>query len=300
MSVHPDVRFTLGAVLAGALFSTALSGALCLQIFLYIRHYPNDPFKLKALVALVWAMDTAHTCTIAVLAYQYMILNFANTDIIDHAFGTIPAALALTLPSIVLSRIDFIYMLSITVLTIRVATAFVTVAELSMLQSFSEYGARFRPLLTTGLALSAFIDILLTLGLCYYLRSLRRGLGSTIRMMSTIVNFSDNNGLLTCVIALAALACWVIMPTNLIYLGLHFTIGKFYSNSLLTTLNMRDYVKRAYPMRSETHTPWPGFSASGASSEPMYDEDQTKYNGAPAVDPTLPLEIKVDTMVHYD
>ncbi|KAH8987369.1 hypothetical protein EDB86DRAFT_2950962 [Lactarius hatsudake] len=72
-------------------------------------------------------------------------------------------------------------------------------------------------------------------------------------MLSTVVSFADNNGVLTwfldislprrslltrivnSLVALATLICWIVMPSNLIYLGLHFTIGKCYSNSLLAT-----------------------------------------------------------------
>ncbi|KAI9511893.1 hypothetical protein F5148DRAFT_1167212 [Russula earlei] len=84
-----DIRFTLGAVLGGALASTALSGALCLQTFLYFNKYTNDPKHLKALVSLVWTMDTIQTCCIISLSYQYIILNFGWPEIDDHRFGTV-------------------------------------------------------------------------------------------------------------------------------------------------------------------------------------------------------------------
>ncbi len=71
MSVNKDVRFTFGAVLGGAFFSTtqvpsddlwppltslsfSLSGALCIQAILYVRYYPKDPIHLKALVRRPW------------------------------------------------------------------------------------------------------------------------------------------------------------------------------------------------------------------------------------------------------
>ncbi|KAH9996085.1 hypothetical protein BJV77DRAFT_193132 [Russula vinacea] len=46
--------FALGSVLAGSLLSAFLFGFLCLQTFLYVKQYPNDPKHLKALVFLVW------------------------------------------------------------------------------------------------------------------------------------------------------------------------------------------------------------------------------------------------------
>ncbi|KAI0066224.1 hypothetical protein BV25DRAFT_1516883 [Artomyces pyxidatus] len=255
--VKHDVRFSLGAVQAGCLFSTALSGALCLQTFLYIRHYPDDSWRLKALVAFVWAMDTAQTCLISVVTWQYLILNFMNPHITDHIFPTVAATVSFTALLTFTVNGFFVHRVhrlsqsnwwltgpTVFCLISRLGLAFVSTAEMSRLRSFHEFGAQFGPVFTSGLTLSAVTDILITGGLCYYLRTMSHGLYNTRKMLSTLVNFADNNGALTCLVALASLICWVSMPYNLIYLGFHFTIGKFYSNSFLATLNMRDYIKR--------------------------------------------------------
>jgi cytochrome c biogenesis factor len=85
---EPDMKFTFGAVLGGAYLATALSGALCVQAFLYFRNYPRDPVHLKAMVALVWVMDTAQSCCIVMLTYQYVIFNFSRPEVADHIYWT--------------------------------------------------------------------------------------------------------------------------------------------------------------------------------------------------------------------
>jgi hypothetical protein len=45
--------------------------------------------------------------------------------------------------------------------------------------------------------LSALTDMIITGGLCYYLRALNPDLYRTRKMLSTIVSFADNNGALT-------------------------------------------------------------------------------------------------------
>jgi hypothetical protein len=93
----PPLTLTLGALQAGALVSTALSGAVGFQLFIYWRrHSRYDPQSLKAFVLLVWAMDAAQTCLIAVVSWQYLIRNFMNPDIVDHIFETIPATVSFT------------------------------------------------------------------------------------------------------------------------------------------------------------------------------------------------------------
>lgn len=45
--------------------------------------------------------------------------------------------------------------------------------------------------------MSALTDVIITGGLCYYLRALNPDLYRTRKMLSTIVSFADNNGVLT-------------------------------------------------------------------------------------------------------
>jgi len=46
-------------------------------------------------------------------------------------------------------------------------------------------------------------------------------------------------GALTTMATVSTLICWLLMHHNLIFMGLHFIICKFYANSLLATLNQR-------------------------------------------------------------
>ncbi|KAI9455931.1 hypothetical protein BJY52DRAFT_616052 [Lactarius psammicola] len=318
MSVNQDVRFTFGAVLGGAFLSTALSGALCIQAILYVRYYPKDPLHLKALVALVWAMDIAQTCCIVILSYQYVIFNYSRPEIADHIFWTVVAAILFTAVSTFtvngysahrvhkLSQGNWWLTVPIALcLAIRLALAIITGVEMLRLQSFVSYRDKLGPLLTTGLALSAFTDLVITAGLCHYLRTLNQGLNQTKKMLSTIVSFADNNGALTCLVALASLICWVVMPTNLIYLGLHFIIGKCYSNSLLATLNMRDYVKRSVITTPEVVNITGPSSWRSSPSFPTIERARTQWSDYEIYDEartgvTGQVEIKVDRTVHYD
>jgi len=320
ISANPDVRLTFGAVLGGAYLATALSGALCIQALLYVRNYPRDPVHLKALVALVWVLDTAQSVCIVMLTYQYVIFNFSRPEVADHIYWTVVAAVVSTAVSTFTANGYFahrVHRLSegnwwITAptaicLVIRLALAIITGVEMLRLQSFRAYREHYGPLLTTGLALSAFTDIVITSGLCYYLRTLNRGLHQSKKMLSTIVNFAENNGILTCIVALASLVCWLVMPANLVYLGLHFLIGKCYSNSLLATLNMRDYVWRTAGPPLEvinlTHPP----SLDSTASFPMAERMRALSSGdleiyddvRPRVGATGQLEIKVDRTIQY-
>ncbi|KZV66892.1 hypothetical protein PENSPDRAFT_654509 [Peniophora sp. CONT] len=248
----PPLTLTLGALQAGTLVSTALSGAVGFQSFLYWRSSHGDPKELKAFVFFVWALDAVQTSLIAVVSWQYLIHSFSNPSIADHIFPTIPATVSFTalLTFLVngyfimrvhkLSKGNWWFTLPTTFfLVARLGLAFVSTAEMVRLKSFDRFHDGFGPVFTAGLSLSALTDILVTLGQGYYLRDRIRGVPIAAKAMKEYVFVADNNGAATCLVALASLICWVTMPNNLVFMALHFCIGKIYSNSLLASLNIR-------------------------------------------------------------
>jgi len=191
-----------------------------LQAFLYVKQYPKDPAHLKALAFLVWSMDTVQLCCIVSLSFQYTILHPTNPDIVDHVFITVVVAVLLTALLTFTVNGFFAYKVHklskgnmwLTVPTaicmvLRLGLALITVVKLAELKSFRLYGLSYSPLLTASLSLSALTDLIITGGLCYYLRALNPDLYRTRKMLSTIVSFADNNGALTCVVALSSLIC---------------------------------------------------------------------------------------------
>ncbi|TFY77131.1 hypothetical protein EWM64_g6881 [Hericium alpestre] len=136
----------------------------------------------------------------------------------------------------------------------RLAFALVSTVKMAEVTDFQVFAQKYKPIFTTGLALSAATDILIASILCYFLRVQRDGLRSTKQMIDTIIVITINNGALTCAAAVAALVCWVSMSNSLVYMGLHFCIGKLYANSLLATLNMRNWLRyRKTPATSGSH-----------------------------------------------
>ncbi|KAK1236154.1 hypothetical protein PQX77_000596, partial [Marasmius sp. AFHP31] len=137
----------------------------------------------------------------------------------------------------------------------RVVAATVTTSEMMKLQRFSAFDQTYPGwMITTGLSLSAGIDIIITCCLFYNLRTLRRQMHATglVQVLDSLTLFTLENGLLTCIAAIASLVCWLTMPFNLIFLGLHFIIGKLYANSLLASLNTRKGLRQMGPRLS----PW--------------------------------------------
>ncbi|KIK71483.1 hypothetical protein GYMLUDRAFT_254691 [Collybiopsis luxurians FD-317 M1] len=254
-----DVRFTLGATLAGCLVAVGLSAVLGFQSFLYFQIFPSDALRYKILVGWMWATDIVHTIMLCTSVWHYLILNFSNPSIADTIFLTIPITVAMT-AIITLSANSFygwrIYKMSkhnwwltgpIACLSVvRVGLGLATAGEMIIMKTFSAFAARFKILFASGLFISAGTDIIVSVARYHYLRTLKQGYSQTQEVVDAVVVFTINDGLMTCAIVIASIACWFAMPHNFVYLGIYFTISKFYSNSVLATLNLRNWYRHRH------------------------------------------------------
>jgi len=114
---------------------------------------------------------------------------------------------------------------------------------------------------TTGLSLSAAVDILITGVLCYFLQKMckRATCNSMAHVVNTMTLYTIENGALTCFTTTATLICWLTMRNNLVFLGVHFVISKLYANSLLFSLNTRQELcemRKGSPERRWSNASW--------------------------------------------
>ncbi|KAK7043299.1 hypothetical protein R3P38DRAFT_239154 [Favolaschia claudopus] len=69
---------TYGALLVGVFVSIFLQGVGSLQAFVYYETFPEDSWRLKALVAYVWTLDLAHLLLICQAVYHYLVRSWGN------------------------------------------------------------------------------------------------------------------------------------------------------------------------------------------------------------------------------
>ncbi|KAH9021161.1 hypothetical protein EDB85DRAFT_437605 [Lactarius pseudohatsudake] len=251
-----DVKDTYGAVLLGCFAAVALSGVLALQTCIYYRLYPKDRGLNKIMVAVVWMLDATHTCLICSSAWKYLIANFGNVSYRGHVPITVAFSIGVTAFVTLITQLFYVRRLlrlsnnnwfivgPLLLLVVgRVAAGLVTTVELARLQNFPAFTAKYKPVFTLGLALSSVADMIITFGMCFYLQESRQGLGTMDKVIGSIIVYTVNNGAITCVSTIVSMICWLTMPHNLIFMALHFAIGKMYANSLLATLNTRQALR---------------------------------------------------------
>ncbi|KAL0068954.1 hypothetical protein AAF712_003947 [Marasmius tenuissimus] len=94
-------------------------------------------------------------------------------------------------------------------------------------------------------ALAAAGDVYITGSLSFLLHRSRTGFQRSDAIITKLIHFTVNTGLLTTCCAVGSLISILAAPTTFIYIAFFFTIGRLYANSLLCTLNARSYIRNS-------------------------------------------------------
>ncbi|KAG1842235.1 hypothetical protein DFJ58DRAFT_806501 [Suillus subalutaceus] len=297
-----SVPATYGAILVGGFVAAALSGIVTVQSFIYFKLYPTDLAWRKVIVSdillIIWVLDSIHTALVCASIWIYLINNFGDTSKIND----IPEYMTIALTAILTFIVHCFFAHRIHKLSRcnwRITAPIVSLV-LIHLKTFSEFRQEFRWVFTLGLALSSLVDVLIAIFLCYSLRATRKASSSMDYVINSVILYTlENNSLTSCSLFLSAPAtvismiCWLVMPTNLIFMGLHFVISKLYANSLLATLNARKQLRQERAQRGlsgELPLAFPGLVNRFRS-----DRDTSR------MDPIgTKLEINVEKTVEYE
>ncbi|KAJ7361200.1 hypothetical protein DFH08DRAFT_951805 [Mycena albidolilacea] len=274
------VTLTLGAFIIGGFISVALSAVVGFQTFLYFQIFPMDTLPYKFLVAWIWLIDTGHTASVCATIWQYAVLNFNNPTILLaillEIVSAFPVAIAFTLISTLNANLhvedtqdeqvqlvahrtyrNTVYSEDRHVQIYRYQSALANPSQIAGLGFFAgvetalskhwgALAANHKGWVVAGMAVSAATDIVISAARYYYLRDLKQGYMATPEMVDAVVIFTINDGILTCATLIASIACFVGMPKNFIWLGLYIPVAKLFSNSILTTLNLRNWSRHRH------------------------------------------------------
>ncbi|KAK0437621.1 hypothetical protein EV421DRAFT_1005243 [Armillaria borealis] len=295
-----NVSTTYGAVTIGALSASLLSGAVAIQTILYYKLYPSDSIRVKILVFAIWLLDVFHTCFVWVSLWDMIVSHYGSLDIIPWS---IPVTIVITAVLTFLVHCFFayrIFMLSkrnwfltcpiLILAAFRLASACVTTSEMLRLKTYSAFKQDFRWVFTLGLALSSAVDILITGSLFGLLHTSRSDAENLKPIIDSLILYTFETGSLTCAATIVDMICWITMSSNLIFMGLHFVIGKLYANSLLVTLNTRRGLRRGH-----------SYSAGRTGSAILLDSRRPgdRIVADPELAKRAELQINVERSIHY-
>jgi len=250
-----DIRKTYGANFIGLLVSVALFGMTIIQGWIFFINSRKDPMSLKLFVAVLLALDVLHTVLCTYVVYWYLVSNFGNVNNlgIDMWAANIQVGLnALTVYLVQLFYARRVYFISrniiIPVLVAVLGGLCFVLASLFTAKAFIlERYSRFDSLIwvcIVAISAAASADILIAGSMCWYLYHQRTAYGKTNSIITTLMAYSINSGLLTSILATTGLVAFVIeSDTSLIWEAILWTVCKCYVNSLLAMLNSRGYLR---------------------------------------------------------
>ncbi|KAJ7029228.1 hypothetical protein C8F04DRAFT_1288750 [Mycena alexandri] len=260
---------TLGAYELGVLASFILFGVTTTQVYIYYTRFPLDSYKVKFLVAFVWACEMAHAICIGDTLYTMTVSDYGHPErllLIPQSLATavifsgiVGACGGLLLP-VPLSPAHFapqvqvffayrIYAVSNS-LYIPCLSWFLSFCRLlgSIMgcvygfrtKTIPDYEVEWAWLLNSLWSVAAGNDLIIAGTLVYWL-SRRRPEGDrrTVALVDKLVAWTMETGAVTSAAGLLTLICFVTMKTNYIWIAFFVVAARLYSNSLLASLNSR-------------------------------------------------------------
>jgi len=108
------------------------------------------------------------------------------------------------------------------------------------LNSLTLFYPKFGWLITTTLTVEAFVDVVIAVSMCFYLKQHTPVFTSTNEIINQLMVWTIQTGVVTSLTAISLVITFqTVVPTNFAWLALYTVLAKVYTNSLLASLNGR-------------------------------------------------------------
>ncbi|KAL4262510.1 DUF6534 domain-containing protein [Pleurotus pulmonarius] len=251
-----DLSPLSGPLMLAFMISYMLYGVSMVQIFFYHVHYPKDKLQLKILVWFVFILETATTIVIGILGWSMFGKGFGNPlsllDV-DPTMAALPFINGIV-ASIVQNFLSWrIYKLT----SIIWLPGIISIISLVGCAFSFFYGARILQLglhFESTFVVAKYVDVWITcsavsdvLATTAMVTILLKSSSNTIfktrnAIISNLVKFTVETGLITATWAVIQLVLWLKIPRQNFHYIFYFGIARLYSNWLLATLNSRLYI----------------------------------------------------------
>ncbi|KAJ7438385.1 hypothetical protein B0H11DRAFT_2358579 [Mycena galericulata] len=255
----PDLNNTYGAMLIGTFFAIFFQGMLSVQAYIYYESFPEDSRKVKWMVAILWTLDLVHLILICQTNYYYLISNWGNDNALLFSTQELDLHLLFIGASSIICQTFFLHRVwqfseKNCILTGTLAAACLAALALDILitvqlssdHSVSAYRLVMREIeILAVFSLGAATDLFLAILLVRYLHLSRTSFERTNFVLNRIIQYTVATGLATSLLALGCVAAYLISRDGFVFIAMHFSLGRMYTNALLATLNSRRNLRTA-------------------------------------------------------
>ncbi|KAF9524233.1 hypothetical protein CPB83DRAFT_898091 [Crepidotus variabilis] len=246
-----------GIVLIGTIVSALLHGICVVQAFNYFREYPHDKWIIKTIVVTTVMFDAIHLILVSTGLYHYLIRNFHTpqrleyltwTELIESLFVGINTATVQTFYAYRIFRLssrNTLLCCFIMVLILAEMGSGVAWVTMSMKMQTWRQLLGLKSFTISITALACLTDVVIASSLVSILHRSRTGFKRSDTMIKKLILLVISTGILTSLVAIASLIAVFIAPEKMFYAAIYFSLGRLYTNSLLTTLNSRSEIRLA-------------------------------------------------------
>ncbi|KAJ8078157.1 hypothetical protein PM082_000363 [Marasmius tenuissimus] len=252
MDGPPSVATIYGPMVIGVFLSTILYGITLIQIVIYFQRTNRDPAYIKYFVLYLLVAETVCAALFFVMIYEPLVLKSGKPEIqITSPFllrtdGPITALIATPVQLFMAWRIKIIsrsVLLSVAISILSLCSLAggiwlgVSVAQKPNFQDFE----LFRAAPGTWLVTAAAADVLIAASLVYFLVKRKTTIVSTNHQIDRIIRLTVQTGTITAVAALTVAVVFLSSPHTTIFFIWDLCLSKLYSNSVLSSLNARQW-----------------------------------------------------------
>ncbi|KAH8827472.1 hypothetical protein DL96DRAFT_1250968 [Flagelloscypha sp. PMI_526] len=283
---------TIGALLLGCSFNVYLYGLATYQYVTYATLGFDDPIWLRALVAILFAIDTSQTIIEIYGLWHLGVENYANPSVLTNVFWFWPfCGMAISVSAVIVQGFFLHRLQGLTrqvwlcgFLALLVTgvwlTGVITSIKSALLDDVIEF-APLVPLVTAWLALETGVDIIITVTLSRALWRSKTGMAATNTIIHRCIRAAVQSGLFPSVFAFACLLSFILWTDTYLYMIFGLPLGRIYSNSFLYTLIIRKELSRIIYGTSEA-------GPAGSNSFPTpHQISSVKFHRDTATDTTV-------------
>ncbi|KAJ7088465.1 hypothetical protein B0H15DRAFT_780761, partial [Mycena belliarum] len=228
------------------LFSYRFQGILFVQAYIYYESFPEDPWQLKSLngtstLRIIRCLDFAHLVLICQTSYHYLIDNWGDSLALLESTIELDLHLVLVGTATILcqgfflhrvwmfSRRNWILVAVLGAMCMTTVGLDITMTvQLSQNTSIATINGGGGREVVAMFSIGAGVDMIIAILLCWYLMQGRTPFEQTNFVLTRIIQYTIATGLATSLLSLGCVAA-----------GMHFSLGRMYTNALLATLNSR-------------------------------------------------------------
>ncbi|KAE9384497.1 hypothetical protein BT96DRAFT_1026875 [Gymnopus androsaceus JB14] len=255
-----SLEATLGGLLVSVLIATFLYAITCFQAFLYWRTKFNDYLGVRVLVWAVWVFETMHTTCFWFYLYTILVKYYGVPQEMEQRHWSV--TISIVFHGLITACVQSYYSYRVYVLSSGrwlipticwMLCGMEAVGALALAILFYRVGPvvwteKWEFLATIDIGVDLAVGVVNTTMLCYYLHRRKTGYRSTDQMVTKIIEWSVESGLVTALAALAILIACLVAPDTAVYISMTSFYGKFFSNALLASLNGRGPFSPFRPM----------------------------------------------------